>query len=366
MPYDLDETLDILVKTHYLVSKVQFLKLYANQPDQFWKDIQSLGFAREEKKSSKKAVSTDEEDFDIDDFFESDEFKKRAEMEIVERDTFRRNTELIKDYQQFGNSDHKQIERLNTIFVINQRLVNKMALRYKQMIHGTCLGYDDLVSFGNAGLFKAIEKFVPDMGYQFSTYANWWIRQSITRGIADESRLIRLPVHLHEKITKVKSAEMHYENEYGKINEQELCKSLDISNKDYWKLKGITYQFDHMPRLETLIGADGETELQDLLPINLTLGSKSNPPEYMLTPDEQFEMKELHHEIEKLIGCLKPREIDVIKLRFGIDNPDTMTLEEVGKKFHVTRERIRQIEAKALGKLRSKMKKNSLKEFIKG
>ncbi|WP_239984923.1 sigma-70 family RNA polymerase sigma factor [Sporolactobacillus pectinivorans] len=354
-----------------MLSKDQFLKFYANQPNQFWKDIQSLGFVRD-KKSTEGTASIDEEkdfdddDFDIDDFLESDEFKKRSEIEKIEDNTFRRNSEFIKDYQQFGHGDSKQIERLNTIFVINQRLVNKIALRYKQMIQGTCLDYDDLISFGNAGLFKAIDRFVPDMGYQFSTYATWWIRQSITRGIADESRLIRLPVHLHEKIMKVKNVEMRYENEHGGIDVEDLCKSLDMSQTDYWKLKRITYQFDHMPRLETLVGSDGETELQDLLPINLTLGSQITPPEFMLTPDEQFEKKELHHEIEKLMDCLKPREIDVIKLRFGIDHPEMMTLEEIGKMFHLTRERIRQIEAKALGKLRYKMRKNNLKEFIKG
>ncbi|GEB78314.1 sigma-70 family RNA polymerase sigma factor [Sporolactobacillus inulinus] len=375
LPYDIEDVLSLLVQKHYLMNKEQFLNYYKNDINQFWRDVASLGFKRDEKKATaesndindlKEYPEDNDNDFNIDDFFDSDEFKKRSDAEDIDNDAFKRNVSLIKDYQGINNSNERKNEKLNDICKINQRLVEKIAGKYEKMVRGTCLNIDDLIAFGNHGLLKAIDKFVPDMGYQFSTYATWWIRQSITRGIADESRVIRLPVHLHEKIMKIKNEERQYENEFGAIDASELCKNINMSDDEYWRFKSIAYQFDQITHLETIVGTEGDTELQDLLPITITVGSKSVPPDYMLTPEELFEKKELHDELENTLECLTSREAEVIKLRFAINKPDTMTLEEVGEIFHVTRERIRQIEAKALRKLRHPSKSKKLKDFIKG
>ncbi|MDN3956804.1 sigma-70 family RNA polymerase sigma factor [Sporolactobacillus laevolacticus] len=375
LPHDIEDVLNILVQKHYLMNKEQFLNYYKNDINQFWRDVASLGFKRDEKKEIaesdemnglEECSEDNDNDFNIDDFFDSDEFKKRSEAEDTEIDAFKRNVSLIKDYQGINNSDERKNEKLNDICKINQRLVEKIARKYEKMVRGTCLNIDDLIAFGNYGLLKAIDKFVPDMGYQFSTYATWWIRQSMTRGIADESRVIRLPVHLHEKIMKIKNEERLYKNEFGLIDERKLCKDINMNVDEYWRFKSIAYQFDQITHLETIVGVEGDTELQDLLSITMTVGSISDPPDYMLTPEELFEKKELHDELENTLECLTSREAEVIKLRFGINKPDTMTLEEVGEIFHVTRERIRQIEAKALKKLRHQSKSKKLKEFTKG
>ncbi|WP_010632470.1 sigma-70 family RNA polymerase sigma factor [Sporolactobacillus vineae] len=371
LPHSIDDILNQLSQANRMIDKRHFMEAYHNNKDQFWKDMASLGFRRkdaaataahsERNKGPANSEVDAEDDFDIDDFLNSDEFKKESKTAT---DDYSTNTSNIRAYQRMSDTDAEKSQKLNQIVIMNKRLVETVAGRYTAMIRGTCLDEDDLIVFGDQGLLKSIARFNPDMGYQFSTYATWWIRQSITRGIADESRLIRLPVHLHEKILKVRKTEQRFENTFGTVDLKQLCENLRISLEDYWKIQRIIYQFDQLAHLDVTVGKDGDTELLDLLPAKQALGKGDATPDYMMTPDEAFERKEARRVLERALAELKPREAGVIRSRFGLDGGKPLTLEEVGQLYHLTRERIRQIEAKALRKLRQPSRSKTLKVFI--
>lgn len=290
-----------------------------------------------------------EEDFDdLDELLNSDEFvKEMASFKDIPR--FENNIEYLNDYQ--NNDSDVALENL---YIANQKLVLKIASKYKRLATSS-FDNDDMIIEGNFGLKKAIEKFDISLGYQFSTYAKYWIEQSIARAITDQSTTIRLPVHMAEKINKLTKIENKLFFELGRYpSNVEISKEMGENLEGIEKYKNIRSFYGVKPvSLDLPIDpGEGTSTLGELLPDD--------------TMENQFELisnMELTDKIDSILSELNERDAEVIRLRFGFTDGKVYTLEEIGKKFGVSRERIRQIESKSLKKLKHPSRLEKIRDW---
>ena len=278
----------------------------------------------------------------IADLLELERVRDRLQQQLEREPQYSEWAEAVQlPLPQFRHRLHVGRRAKDKMVQSNLRLVVSIAKKY--MNRG--LSFQDLIQEGSLGLIRAAEKFDHEKGYKFSTYATWWIRQAITRAIADQSRTIRLPVHLYETISRIKKTTKLLSQEMGrKPTEEEIATRMEMTIE---KLRFIAKSAQLPISLETPIGKEEDSRLGDFI--------ESDGE----TPEDQVSKNLLREDLEKVLDSLSPRE------RYGLDDGRMKTLEEIGQIFNVTRERIRQIEAKALRKLRHPNRNSVLKEYIR-
>ncbi len=332
-----------------IMDALEDVELDSEEIDEVYKAFADMGIeVREEdaegqEEDEDEDEDEDDEDIEMPDGVAIDDPVRMYLKEIGKVDLLTKEEEvaLAKRIEQGEESARRELAEANL------RLVVSIAKKYV----GRGLSFLDLIQEGNLGLLKAVEKFDYTKGYKFSTYATWWIRQAVTRAIADQARTIRIPVHMVETINKMSRIERQLVQELGREpTAEEIAEQMDIDEEKVREIRKISQD---PVSLETPIGEEEDSNLGDFI-----------EDEEALAPDEAASFELLKEQLEEVLDSLTPREEKVLRLRFGLDDGRARTLEEVGKVFGVTRERIRQIEAKALRKLRHPNRSKKLKDYL--
>lgn len=347
-------------------------ELDKDQVENLYETLGNLGIEIIEDKTQKADVDFSDNDNDlmVDDNFDGvsdDELKKEDDVEMDKIDLSLPKGISIDDpvrmyLKEIGKipllKPHEEIEYAKRMMegdeVAKQRLVEanlRLVVSIAKRYVGRGMLFLDLIQEGNLGLIKAVEKFDYERGFKFSTYATWWIRQAITRAIADQARTIRIPVHMVETINRLIRTSRHLLQQLGREpTPEEIAKEMDMSVEKVMEIQKIAQD---PVSLETPIGEEDDSHLGDFIQ------DEDSP-----APHDAASYTLLREQLEEVMNTLTPREAKVLKLRFGLEDGKARTLEEVGKEFDVTRERIRQIEAKALRKLRHPSRSKKLRDYM--
>jgi RNA polymerase primary sigma factor len=335
-----------------IAEKLATFELDSHQMDEFYEHLGDQGVElvgeSEESDPNPKELKKDEEEFDLNDLSVPPGVKINDPVRMYLKEIGRVN--LLSAEQEVNLAlriEQGDEEAKRSLAEANLRLVVSIAKRYV----GRGMLFLDLIQEGNMGLIKAVEKFDYRKGFKFSTYATWWIRQAITRAIADQARTIRIPVHMVETINKLVRVQRQLLQDLGREpTPEEIGEDMDLTPE---KVREILKIAQEPVSLETPIGEEDDSHLGDFI-----------EDHEATSPSDHAAYELLKEQLEDVLDTLTDREENVLRLRFGLDDGRTRTLEEVGKVFGVTRERIRQIEAKALRKLRHPSRSKRLKDFL--